>query len=209
MVEWRGRKQNLSRWSKELSLPYNLLNQRINVLGWDVERAFTLVPPKPPIAEIPEINSVEKLFEYDGRKLSILQWASEVGLNSTTIYARIKAGWPMERVLNVQPPNRKRLELEYKGRVQGIAEWASEVGLKPVTLRHRVVRLGWEMERALNPLLGVKANYALLLEYDGRKQTISDWAKEVGLKETTVRARIKAGWPIERTLNEKSQRVSA
>lgn len=36
----------------------------------------------------------------------------------------------------------------------------------------------------------------------GRTQTISEWAREVGISRTALKARIEGGWPIERALSE-------
>lgn len=41
----------------------------------------------------------------------------------------------------------------------------------------------------------------VLYEYKGRKQSIVDWGKEVGIKSETLRARLKKyGWSIEKSL---------
>lgn len=37
-----------------------------------------------------------------------------------------------------------------------------------------------------------------MVEYDGRIQCISDWARELGIKRATLRYRLKNGWSIER-----------
>jgi hypothetical protein len=43
----------------------------------------------------------------------------------------------------------------------------------------------------------------VILEYQGRKQTMQQWSDEVGLKIQTVWARLKRGWTVERALTEK------
>lgn len=40
-IEYGGRVQTLSQWARELGVPMKNLHNRIRVLGWDVERAFT------------------------------------------------------------------------------------------------------------------------------------------------------------------------
>lgn len=42
-----------------------------------------------------------------------------------------------------------------------------------------------------------------VLEYNGRSKTIAEWAEETGINYTTIKERLKMGWPIERTLTEK------
>lgn len=47
---------------------------------------------------------------------------------------------------------------------------------------------------------------AKLLTYDGRSQTIAQWAKEVGITRETLSHRLnRDGWSIERALTEKPQ----
>ena len=41
---------------------------------------------------------------------------------------------------------------------------------------------------------------SLFIECNGVRQTLAEWADATGLKNTTIRGRIRAGWPIERVL---------
>lgn len=41
----------------------------------------------------------------------------------------------------------------------------------------------------------------VMIEIDGRKQCATDWAKEAGLGESTIRGRANSGWPVEQLLN--------
>jgi len=40
-----------------------------------------------------------------------------------------------------------------------------------------------------------------LLEINGQKQTITQWARELGLHPNTIRSRLRYGWPVERVLD--------
>jgi hypothetical protein len=40
VLEFRGRKQSVSQWRKELGLPVNLIDRRL-LKGWSVEKALT------------------------------------------------------------------------------------------------------------------------------------------------------------------------
>lgn len=40
------------------------------------------------------------------------------------------------------------------------------------------------------------------IEYNGKTQTITQWAEEVGIKEATLRHRLKCGWSIEKAMTE-------
>ncbi|MBW4483024.1 MAG: hypothetical protein KME14_10810 [Tildeniella torsiva UHER 1998/13D] len=43
---------------------------------------------------------------------------------------------------------------------------------------------------------------AKTLTYQGKTQTYAEWAAETGIKQSTLIGRVKAGWPVERTLTE-------
>ena len=40
----------------------------------------------------------------------------------------------------------------------------------------------------------------VFIEYNGKRQTVQDWSKELGISFTTLRTRMLAGWPVERIL---------
>lgn len=45
-----------------------------------------------------------------------------------------------------------------------------------------------------------------LITFDGRTQNLSDWAKELGVHQTTIQKRLtKLGWPIERALTKRGK----
>jgi hypothetical protein len=47
------------------------------------------------------------------------------------------------------------------------------------------------------------------IEYAGRTQTITEWARETGLRSDTLRFRLGSGWPIDRALTEKPRAKQA
>lgn len=93
------------------------------------------------------------------------------------------------------------MTITYRGKTQSIAAWAREVGLNPATLRYRLKVAGLPMSRALQPgPLPLGRRDAMRIEYDGRSQTVRQWADEVGMSVKTLRWRLKSGWPVARAL---------
>jgi hypothetical protein len=99
---------------------------------------------------------------------------------------------------------------EYRGRKLTVAQWAVELGVTVPGMRQRLAyagQPGWPPERVFGPRLRIgkappaKAGRATLHEYRGRKQTIAQWAAELGLAEDTIRTRLYAGWPPDRVFN--------
>jgi hypothetical protein len=46
-----------------------------------------------------------------------------------------------------------------------------------------------------------------VLEWDGRSQTLRQWADELGMGHSTLRRRLEAGWSVERALTEPLQTI--
>jgi hypothetical protein len=42
------------------------------------------------------------LFEYNGRTMTLPQWAKEIGCSKQTLYWRITSGWTIERAISMQ-----------------------------------------------------------------------------------------------------------
>lgn len=84
-----------------------------------------------------------------------------------------------------------------------IAEWAREKNISADLLWSRICDLNWEPEKAIStPVREMKNNPgAVLFSYNGKTQSVGDWAKEYGLCYSTLVFRIfNCGWPIERAL---------
>jgi hypothetical protein len=47
-------------------------------------------------------------LDHDGRRMTVSQWAAEVGLNANAIYARLKRGWSAEESLTTAPRKTSR-----------------------------------------------------------------------------------------------------
>lgn len=52
---------------------------------------------------------------------------------------------------------------------------------------------------------GNNTNANRLLTYDGRTQTLSQWADELGVKQNTLNYRLRRGWTLERAFLQKTQ----
>lgn len=92
---------------------------------------------------------------------------------------------------------------EFNGRTQCLFEWADELGVTWSTLWGRLNR-GWSVERAFTePAAGRRGRGSpqtkdKLLEYQGRTQTLAQWAAEFDLNISTMIERVWGRWPMER-----------
>lgn len=94
-------------------------------------------------------------IEYDGKSLTLGEWAERLGIEGPTIRCRLKLGWSIQKVFEtpVQNPRGFRF-IEFRGKVLTITEWSRELGIKEFTIRSRLDILGWSVERALERVDG-------------------------------------------------------
>jgi hypothetical protein len=94
----------------------------------------------------------------------------------------------------------------------GYGNFLADVGRKP-TPQHSIDRIDndgdycpencrWATATEQN---GNRSN-VVPLTLHGRTQCVSAWAREVGISDAAIRARLRSGWPVERALCEPSKR---
>ena len=91
--------------------------------------------------------------------------------------------------------------LTLNGKAQTMTQWARETGMKRETIKDRL-KSGWSVERALTTGKTDPGGCNVhLLTYNGKTQSISQWAKETGIKRETISNRINhMGWSAENSL---------
>lgn len=52
-----------------------------------------------------------KFLEHEGRRMTMANWARELGCNRDVIYTRIKAGWSVEKTLTTPVKNKKEAKI--------------------------------------------------------------------------------------------------
>lgn len=101
LIEYKGKKQNLTQWAEELNINYDKLEARINRLHWDVDRAFK--EPK----KMKSKRSSNYLIPYNGETHTLAEWSKIVGIKYWTLVARIySCNWDIDRALST-PVRRK------------------------------------------------------------------------------------------------------
>jgi hypothetical protein len=161
-----------------------------------------------------------RLITFNGRTLTMADWARELGFAVNTLSARLSAPrpWSIEEAMTIplgqsrataMAPERKLHKHErpitHNGRTQSISAWAREVGIAMPTL-HRRLNAGWSIEATLtcpvvssNPvkpkavgLIGAKPK--VFLTHNGKTQALFEWANETGIGAGTLWFRVRSGW---------------
>jgi hypothetical protein len=77
------------------------------------------------------------------------------------------------------------------------------------TLDRRDVNLGYSQSNCRWATIDIQANNkrsCVYIEYNGLRLTRTQWARRLGLAETSLRARLQKGWSLERALTPKKAR---
>jgi hypothetical protein len=100
LLTFDGRTQSVAEWGRELGIRGATIGIRINDLGWSVERALTTPAVKR------ERNTRGLKYEHDGKSLTAVDWARELGVSKNTLLSRLERGWSIERALTqpLRPP---------------------------------------------------------------------------------------------------------
>lgn len=93
LITYNGKTQNMTQWAREIGVCRELIKDRLKS-GWSVEDALTKRK-----CELWERKD-NRLLTYDGKTMTVSQWAKEIGVNRSTLSHRInERGWTVERAL--------------------------------------------------------------------------------------------------------------
>lgn len=96
---------------------------------------------------------------------------------------------------------------EHEGIALTMVEWRQIYNIPRATMRYRLAAK-WPRTRLFEPVDKSHRNYihAHKLTWNGRTDTIRGWARELGFKRSTLQARYKYGWSVERMLTNPKQK---
>lgn len=86
---------------------------------------------------------------------------------------------------------RRNNVIEYRGEAKTLKQWAEHTGIHWATILDRLTR-GWSVERALaHPVRQREKAVGKLYEYQGKEKTLTEWAKDIGIRPGTLSARMR------------------
>ncbi len=87
-------------------------------------------------------------FIYQGKCLTLSEWAPILGIRKSTLYGRYHVRMPVERLLSPELPVREVTLLTLDGVTKTIGEWSLTLGIRTGLIRGRIGR-GWSVEKTL------------------------------------------------------------
>lgn len=147
-----------------------------------------------------------KLIKYKNVTNSIGWWANKVGIHDQTLRDRIENKWPLELALKVKPNLANRNKpcsryLTYKKQKKTIDEWCKIIEIPRDLLLQRL-KYGWSTEEVL--FRKPRIFKSKKINFNGKSFTLSEWAKHLGIKRSTLSMRLtKYNWPVHKALIKK------
>ena len=130
----------------------------------------------------------------DGYARSIKEWSECCNIPESRVRSRLRRGVPLVDALKAgRLPQRDRSpSVAYNGEVHTLREWC-KIRKLPFTRVYNRYYKGYSVERVLSKgrLSALGAAPARMLEKNGRKATVKEWAKKLGLSENTLYQRIR------------------
>ena len=136
-ITFNGKTLTSRQWDRELGYRDGVISDRLNTLGWDLERAMSE----------PVGASHAATFTFDGETHTIREWTQILGITKSSLWRRIKT-MPLDKALS-KPKKGETNLLTYEGRTLSMQAWAEEKGMKLDTLWKRIHESGWSVEKAL------------------------------------------------------------
>ena len=99
-------------------------------------------------------TSRNHFITFNGKTLTIAQWAKELNISRCVINDRInKLGWSVEDALSIKPNTKTASEklLTLNGETHNIGEWAERLNVNRRTITERIKK-GLPIEQVLSPL---------------------------------------------------------
>lgn len=135
---------------------------------------------------------------HNGKTQHLLDWAEETGIPWNTIRARIQRDGMTDSEALTTPVRESNKLYSFDGKKKTLRQWSVDLDIPLKVLKTRVQERGWPIDRALTE--PVAPDNRVMITHDGKTQCIADWARDIGIKENTLRVRLKKGWSVEKAL---------
>ena len=144
---------------------------------------------------------IDKIFiKFKNKKQTIRQWSIELNIPANRILARYNKSWPVSKILSQDKIlEKKSIYVIFHGKKISLEKLADKYGINYNTLYLRYKR-GATGKDLINKESLPNAKSTIFLEYKGKKLSLMEWSKKLGIKRSTLLDRYHKGLPVEKIL---------
>jgi RNA polymerase sigma factor (sigma-70 family) len=154
-----------------------------------------------------KVRADRVLIRYKGETLNAPQWAKHTGLNINTINYRIAAGYTPEQIFNPETFRNSKKTVHQLSKLTLRKSLSISTTSDQPSFFHTKTEDGvtYDYIDGNTVASGQLRRYNVRLTFDGRTQTITEWANELHVPVTVLRNRVSLGWSAERVLTQKKR----
>jgi hypothetical protein len=141
MIEYKGKKQLLIDWSRELKISVTTMHERIK-RGWSIEESF-----ETPVGVGIKAYARYKKIIFNGQEKSLSEWSKETGLSVPAIKNRLKNNQAPDVIFG-KPQKLRRMYL-YNGKKYTATELSKLSGFSVYDIHRRINKFKWSVEEAV------------------------------------------------------------
>ena len=196
-IEADGKTYTLFQFSRSFKIKFSTLYGRVKK-GYDIKDIIKSV--RKVDRDYSKTSPIKaKLWEWNGEKHTVKEWAKIYGVKTAMMRKRLIAHGSPERnteKLDAYKANRSR-KFEWNGETHTVKEWAKIFNCPERTMFGRIGKYGSpEKRESVIPAVAKK------WEFNGESHTVLEWAKILGKGETTIRTNLrKYGIPVNGNVN--------
>jgi hypothetical protein len=169
--------------------------------GWTLEDALYVAQLR---------SGTSALIVAFGESRTLTEWSRDPRclVPWTCVQGRLRAGWDAEAALTT-PWGDSRPRIEAYGERKGMAAWMRDPRcVVPEQVLRKRLQQGWPAEQAIATPHATRTHHQPF-EAFGEWKTLLQWARDAryGMPLTTLRSRLKAGWPLESALTTPATRL--
>ena len=158
------------------------------------------------IAEQQRNKKCLKKYFYNGERHLLCEWSEILNIDYGLLHSRVIGyGWSLKDAIERpfgKTNGKDYIYIEIDGDTKSLFQISKENSISYNALVNRY-KSGMNIKEVLEEFKRNGNSFIKKYEYDGKKLTIPEWSKEIGVSENTLRSRIYAGKPYEKIFVKK------
>ena len=149
-----------------------------------------------------------QLYEYNGQVFTLPEWAEILNIDYSLLHGRIFVyGWSIKDA--IEKPSHYRcnggyVKVDIDGKKKTLLEVSKETGISYTVLKKKYDK-GIDIKDVIKEYEEKGKFLTNKYEYNGKKLTIPEWSKELGISESALRYRLSIGKPYEQVFTKEKQ----